>query len=319
MNKKFAFNAFYIVDILGDKDLLSPDEIAVDNNNGKIIKLQNNTASQLFESISSLRLSIPIVYVKIHNLPMIYSFFKDLEKKAKHDNLIPILHFECHGSSGEGIYLPSIRKNLSWHELSVLLIKINKNTYNNTLVVFAGCETFNLINNIDYKNGSPFGCYIGSKSVTYDGIIKRFKDFYRSIFLYNDLNFAYSVIQDDFSLIFSCDLCLSKILLPIVLNYFGKDRKDLIEYTINQLIKNGQKGPISHIRKIAKHRIAHLDKYYEISSKRFLHGNNPLPFSEAKRIALHVKTSLSREAKFNDELKKAIFLKKQLAIGKLDT
>ena len=196
-------------------------------------------------------------------------------------------------------------------------MKINRITKNNTLVIVAGCESYKLIGDIEYSNGSPFGCYIGAKGITYDGIIQKFKDFYRTIFLYRDFDTACEIVESDFSVIFSYDICMRKLLLPIVLNYLGKDRKDLIEYTVSKLISNGQKGPISYIRKIAKSRLKKLDKYYEMSGIRFLHGNKPLPFEELKQIALTLKQRLNDEAIFNEELKKAIEFKRGLFIGKV--
>ncbi|WP_345769320.1 hypothetical protein [Citrobacter amalonaticus] len=316
MARKFAFNTLYIIDILGENDLYLPKEIEINTNRGCEISLNNNTASQLFKSVSSLNLPIPVYFVKIHNRPMLHSFFKDLEVVVREKSLIPILHFECHGSSEDGVFLPTIKKYVSWSEINEFLLKINKLINNNILVAIAGCQSYKLIDSIEYSKGSPFGCYVGANSVTHDGIIKRFKDFYRHIFLYNDFEAACEILGNDFSVIFSYDICMREVLLPIVLNYFGKDRKDLVEYTVNQMIANGQQGPISYIRKIAKSRLKNLGKYYEVSGKRFLHGNKPLPFSELERIALTLKASLNDEAKFNEELKAAIQFKKQLFIGK---
>lgn len=317
MTRKFAFNALYIIDILGEKDSYSPEEIEVTLSDKNSISLKNNTASQLFKSVSSLNLLIPVAFVKIHNLPMLYSFFKDLEKTVKREGLVPILHFECHGSQEEGVFIPTIKKHVSWSEINNLLLKINRITKNNTLVVVASCESYKLVDDIEYSNGSPFGCYIGSKGITHDGVIKKFKDFYRTIFLYLDFDTACEIVESDFSVIFSYDICMHKLLLPIVLNYLGKDRKDLIEYTVNKLISNGQQGPISYIRKIAKYRLKNLEKFYEMSGVRFLHGNKPLPFKDVKQIALTLKQRLNDEAMFNEELKKAIEFKKKLLVWKV--
>ena len=104
MMRKFAFNALYIIDILGEKDSYLPEKIEITLRNKDSVSLKNNTASQLFKSVSSLNLTIPVIFVKIHNLPMLYFFFRDLEKTAKRKGLIPILHFECHGSQEEGVF-----------------------------------------------------------------------------------------------------------------------------------------------------------------------------------------------------------------------
>jgi hypothetical protein len=39
---------------------------------------------------------------------------------------IPILHFECHGSKENGIYLPSIKKHIDWKILNKLFANVNK-------------------------------------------------------------------------------------------------------------------------------------------------------------------------------------------------
>ena len=96
MTRKFAFNILYIIDVLGDEDLDSPSDIKI-NNKPDDITLKSNTASKLFKSISSLKVPIPIVFVKIHNIPMLNSFFKELEKGVIKKGLKPNVEIECHG------------------------------------------------------------------------------------------------------------------------------------------------------------------------------------------------------------------------------
>ncbi|MEC9630349.1 hypothetical protein RCT21_25620, partial [Escherichia marmotae] len=123
-------------------------------------------------------------------------------------------------------------------------------------------------------------------------------------------------LGSDFSMVFSYDICMQRFLLPLVLSYFGEDKKEFVEYTINRLIDNGQQGSIGEIRKLAKYRLKHIDKYYERSGVQFLHGQRPLAFTELKRIALDLKDNLSDEAKFNIELRNAIKLKRNIIMGK---
>ena len=311
MTRKFAFNIIYIIDVLGDEDLDSSSDIKINTNRPDDITLKSNTASKLFKSISSL--NIPIVFVKIHNIPMLISFFKELEKGVIKKGLIPIVHFECHGSPDEGMFFPGIKKYISWSEMNDLFLMINKHTMNNLLAIVAGCDSFKSTENIDFAKGSPYGCYIGANKVTDASIISRFKDFYRYIFIYNDFDGACDLLGSDFSMVFSYDICMQRFLLPLVLSYFGEE---FVEYTINRLIDNGQQGSIGEIRKLAKYRLKHIDKYYERSGVQFLHGQRPLAFTELKRIALDLKDNLSDEAKFNIELRNAIKLKRNIIMGK---
>lgn len=316
MTRKFAFNIIYIIDVLGDEDLDSSSDIKINTNRPDDITLKSNTASKLFKSISSLKVPIPIVFVKIHNIPMLISFFKELEKGVIKKGLIPIVHFECHGSPDDGMFFPSIKKYISWSEMNDLFLMINKHTMNNLLAIVAGCDSFKSTENIDFAKGSPYGCYIGANKVTDASIISRFKDFYRYIFIYNDFDGACDLLGSDFSMVFSYDICMQRFLLPLVLSYFGEDKKEFVEYTINRLIDNGQQGSIGEIRKLAKYRLKHIDKYYERSGVQFLHGQRPLAFTELKRIALDLKDNLSDEAKFNIELRNAIKLKRNIIMGK---
>lgn len=197
-----------------------------------------------------------------------------------------------------------------------LFLMINKHTMNNLLAIVAGCDSFKSTENIEFAKGSPYGCYIGANKVTDASIISRFKDFYRYIFLYNDFDGACDLLGADFSMVFSYDICMQSFLLPLVLSYFGKDKKEFVEYTINRLIDNGQQGSIGEIRKLAKYRLKHIDKYYERSGVQFLHGQKPLAFTELKRIAQELKDKLIDEAKFNLELRNAIKLKRNTIMGK---
>ncbi|EKN3502483.1 hypothetical protein ACQIBV_004712 [Yersinia enterocolitica] len=306
MIRKFAYSSIYIVDILGVSDSLIPEELIVETGSNPKVTLKNNTASQLFQSLSTINLKIPLYYVKIYNIPMLKAFLQSLEEKIKNNLEAPILHFECHGSADKGMHFPVINKFLSWVDLNILFVQLNKELRNNLLIVIAGCDSSKLLTNIIYSDGSPFGCFVGSKVVTYEGIIKRFKDFYRQLFFHNDLEFAYDIVKDDFVIKFSVDICLEHLLLPIVLNYLGNDRRNFVEFTVNQLIKNGQEGTLKHIRKIAKSRLKNLEYFYDLSAKRFLHGSLPIPFDQAITIATELKKILADESKYDNKLALAL-------------
>jgi hypothetical protein len=181
------------------------------------------------------------------------------------------------------------------------------------MLAIAGCESTGLIDNIDFKLGSPFGCFIGSNNITYDGIIKRFKDYYLHLFKYNDFKSACEIIEkDDFKVFFSEDIYTQKSLYLIVLNYFGKNKIGLREFTTSKLKQNGLRGNITEIREVAKFRLSNLKYYYELSGFRFLHGKKPLPFEQAITLAKRIKERLDKEAKTNIKLAQAMKEKQKL-------
>ncbi|MFJ1240948.1 hypothetical protein AB8P56_21605, partial [Yersinia enterocolitica] len=150
MIRKFAYSSIYIVDILGVSDSLIPEELIVETGSNPKVTLKNNTASQLFQSLSTINLKIPLYYVKIYNIPMLKAFLQSLEEKIKNNLEAPILHFECHGSADKGLHFPVINKFLSWVDLNILFVQLNKELRNNLLIVIAGCDSSKLLTNIIY-------------------------------------------------------------------------------------------------------------------------------------------------------------------------
>ncbi|HHR5880853.1 TPA: hypothetical protein ACS7XF_000767 [Providencia alcalifaciens] len=303
-------NYMYILDFLSDEDNYQFDPFEGKELHFDYSDLPNNTATQLAKSISLSGSPIEIRYTRIFNEAMLNNLFDEVVKDIKNGK-IPILHFECHGDEARGIELPNLHKHISWESLIKQLIRVNKKIHNSLLVVVAGCHSNSLISKIQFQETSPFGCYIGSKSVTYEPSIKEFQSFYKVLFQTNDIQKAYLKINKDFIAHYSYDICTYNLIQPIVLNYLGKDKYELIEYLTSHLNKNSIYG-LTLSRKEAKYRLKNLDKFYLKSGKRFLHGNSPLPYSDAIALAKKLKDKFQFEASYNSKFAKALEAAKSL-------
>lgn len=303
-------NAIYIVDLLGESDIID-DKLLKINLNGRITEFKNNTATQLFSEVSKTNTFNPTYYVKIHNIPMFEGLMNQIASSVKGKREYPIIHIECHGSKENGILLPAINKYIPWTSIASMATIVNKETHNNLMLVIAGCDTANLLDNLDFSLKSPFGCFVGSTKTTSEGIIKRFKDFYLHLLKYNDFTLATEVIiKDDFKVVFSVDICTTEMTKHLVMHNFGKSKRRFIEYTTSKLKENGMMGNIKEIRTEAKIRINEMSTYYEVASRRYLHGRDPRPFDEVNKMAERFRREFIEEAKTNKVLAKALKLKK---------
>lgn len=308
--QKIAYNYIYIVDFLSEEDNYKFDPFEGVKLSQNYLDLPNNTATQLVKSIDLLDFPIEVRYKKIFNEPMLVNLFDEIVKNVKKGK-VPALHFECHSDATRGIELPNSHKHVSWECLLKQLIRVNSKINNNLLVTVAGCHSYSLVSKIQYQDTSPFGCYIGSKEIAHEPCIKKFQSFYKIIFQTNEIDKAFSEISEEFQVIYSYDLCTVNLLKPIVLNYLGKDKQELIEYLTSHLNKNSING-LSLSRKKAKYRLKSLEKFYLKSGKRFLHGSSPLPYSEAIALAKRIKGKLQFEASYDSKFAKALEAAKSL-------
>jgi hypothetical protein len=70
--------------------------------------------------------------------------------------LRPILHFDCHGSRDEGLYLKPSGEDFSWEELVIALQKINVRTENNLCCVFGVCFGLRLSMSLELSKPTPY-------------------------------------------------------------------------------------------------------------------------------------------------------------------
>lgn len=106
---------------------------------------------------------------------------RQLTHQVNEQNVIPLLHIECHGSKrglkmADGTMLP-------WARLKNELIPLNRATKLNLVVVVGACNGGHLIGTASHMDGAPFFGVIGvDGEITSGDLERRFKSFYRTLF-----------------------------------------------------------------------------------------------------------------------------------------
>lgn len=110
----------------------------------------------------------------------LYDVLNEVCQNVVYDDLMPILHFEIHGSqdgfvvkNGEGVY---------WEELEKFCRLINVKTKNQLIITLATCWGSGIWQMIDITQPAPYWGYIGPKEKISNGdLMEDFSDFYNSL------------------------------------------------------------------------------------------------------------------------------------------
>lgn len=123
---------------------------------------------------------------------------RQLSNQVEQQNIIPLLHIECHGSrSGLKLADGSI---LQWARLKNELIKLNRATQLNLTIVVGACNGGHLIGTASHMDGAPFFGVIGvDGELTSGDLEQRFKTFYRTFFETGNANAAVDSLNEDVS------------------------------------------------------------------------------------------------------------------------
>ncbi|SEV91150.1 hypothetical protein SAMN05428988_0371 [Chitinophaga sp. YR573] len=141
---ELLYNAVFVIESLRPGDKKTGTDLHNDVIRWKCIK--NGTQSQLFTVETKAKL---------------FSLFQEIRQLVTKGVLIPILHFEMHGSE-RGMQLTS-NEVVTWEELGELCRNINMLIKNQLIVSLATCKGAYFYKCIEISRPAPFWGYIGPK------------------------------------------------------------------------------------------------------------------------------------------------------------
>lgn len=231
------------------------------------------TGKKLYEDILPINYynneKIIIAYCATNSIADLSMAFNQLKEDAQTNNVVPIIHFECHGSD-KGITLAN-DEFVSWEQLNNQLKMLNEATRFNLIVSLAACYTFKFAFNMYAYERAPFWGILAPTEVIYpDELKKAFFMFYKSL--------IESTIKDDGSNgSIALELLRTQKLKYGSINFINADYffslafneymqnerlsktiKKRAQYICNKLYKMGQKFPISDVKRALKN----LEYYY---------------------------------------------------------
>lgn len=179
--RKFNFNKIYVVESLDKTEEKLSGEILY-NDLLRWKAIQNpQIHSKLFQ------VSNKSSFIQVLNL---------IYQESSRQNVVPMIHFEIHGSSkGNGLVLES-KELVKWSELITHLRKINIAVRNNLFVTLAVCHGAFLMSEILPFLPSPFLGIIGSfEQIQVLDLMLRYNEFYSELLSGFDIQNAFKKLQ----------------------------------------------------------------------------------------------------------------------------
>jgi hypothetical protein len=151
---------------------------------------------QALNGYSAEGIHVPhIDYQEVDDYHTFKNAIQELTLKSSLHNDKFILHIECHGNQ-DGIFL----KNddfISWHELSCLLVELNKAMGFNLLLCIGGCYGGYALQMVKCFKPSPCMAIAGpSDEVFPDELLNRYRSFYRELLTNLNLVGAFRRLSD---------------------------------------------------------------------------------------------------------------------------
>lgn len=138
---------------------------------------------------------IPIEYHDCEGTNDFFELLKNLTGDATRTLSFPLLHVECHGYNLSGLHFRD-ESNMSWSELSDLLVTLNKATRFNLISVFSACYGAYFLSRLSAVDPSP--CYAmlaPTEAIWSPEILGAFREFYSDLFDSMDAGRAMSTIS----------------------------------------------------------------------------------------------------------------------------
>lgn len=153
-------------------------------------------SNRMFEDLEAqaLRGGLAVERLIIHTRKEALSALAKLAERAA-NGLRPILHFDCHGSKTQGLFLDQAGEFLSWQELADNLRPINVATRNNVCCVFGVCFGIHLSFELRLSRPSPYFLTIAPEREICVGILEALTgEFYKRLNETKNITQAYSDI-----------------------------------------------------------------------------------------------------------------------------
>jgi len=149
-------------------------------------------------NIDRTKSSITHRFYIVPNKKALVDLLKSYQEQAKNITNGLLIHLEMHGSDNlDGLILAD-KSIILWKELIDLFRPINLITCNEVYVSLATCNGREMFQVVEYKEKSPFNCYISaSQQVNPDQIVESFFDLFQQVIETGNLINAYKATENE--------------------------------------------------------------------------------------------------------------------------
>lgn len=207
---------------------------------------------------------------------------RGLTLRAEEQDLIPLLHIECHGSKS-GLKIAD-GSTLRWARLKNELIRLNRATKLNLTVVVGACNGGHLIGAASHMDGAPFFGIIGvDGEITNGDLEHRFKNFYPTLFRTADANVAIDSLnhgitdQNQRFMFLGARLFFAESFRKYYLNYCrGKPKRKRTEMLVSRVLRDPKVAAlgIKFAREQVKKNLSDPKEHFEFFRNRFFFCDN---------------------------------------------
>ena len=155
--------------------------------------------------------------------------------------MLPIIHFDTHGSARDGIFIAQSGEFVCWQEVAEKLRAVNGATGNNLCVVSGACFSFNVISQVDIHKVAPFFILLAPEHEILAGDIEAsINGFYRDMLANEDILEARSRWFPTQMRMFHCEEMLANVLAKYINNAgLGKQRERRKEGLVTDALERG--------------------------------------------------------------------------------
>ncbi|OYU33741.1 hypothetical protein [Novosphingobium sp. PASSN1] len=185
--------------------------------------------------------------------------------------MLPIIHFDTHGSSDDGIHIVQSGENVGWAAIAEKLRIINRITGNNLCVVSGACFSFQVVSELDINNTSPFFILLAPEQEIAAGDIEaNIVSFYRDVLDREDVVTAYERWFPGVLRLFHCEKMLAIVLAKYINNFgLGPQRQRRKEELVTRAFNDGVPRSRQNLRRLRKS-ADNLIKVNEALIQRFI-------------------------------------------------
>jgi len=206
---------------------------------------ENLTGTELYKDLLRWKefenelLSVELI--PIHSKTELQKAFVKIKKECRTDHVIPILHFEMHGSKDRSGLVLESKELVEWLEIHEDLMDINTIAKNNVFITLAVCYGAYLLKTSHIHNRAPFWGIIGSfDTISTSDLMIRYNKFYQSFLNDFKLDQAIKILHESNQDIPSTYRYITseQIFIKIYSKHFAESfTESAIKNRINDLLK----------------------------------------------------------------------------------
>lgn len=182
IKRQFNFNTIYVIESLSPKETKTGENLFNDLLRWKVEQLDYLNAE----------------YIPVKNRTEFFEFIEAVKNKIRNDGILPLLHFEIHGSSEKDGLVLNSDELITWLELANRFREINILTKHNLVVSLATCFGAYLYQEIRPVDKVPFWGFIAPwGTVNSVDIEVSFNSFFDTLLSTTDFNSAITKLNEE--------------------------------------------------------------------------------------------------------------------------